>query len=411
MGAMLATGLWATIAIVGGTVYPGDGPALDKATVVIDGDRIVAVGQGIDVPAGATFIDAGGKIVTPGLIDAATGLGLAEISAVEDSSDADAGGPPIRAAQRAVDSFNPHSAVIPVQRAHGITTVISAHKGGLISGQAGAFDLWPEAPIEKIADSPVAMMASYGGRGDGARGRTLTELREVLDAARQYARDPKAFERNQFRPTQASRLDLQALIPVIRGKLPLAVSVQRQADIATLVRFAEVEKLRIILLGAAESWRMADALAAAQIPVVLDPVTNLPFSLDAVHVRDDTGAVLARAGVRIALTTFSTHNVRKLRQWAGNAVRAGLPYDEAMRAVTASPAVIYGLDDRGRLAAGQLANVVIWSGDPFELSSRAERVFVRGHDADLRHRQTALFDCYRKLPPCGMGPAARVERR
>ena len=397
----MSIALWTTLAIAGGTVYPGDGPPIENGTVLIDGDHIVSVSPSSASVKADTVIDAHGKVVTPGLIDGMTGLGLVEIWAVDASRDVDSGvDHPIRAAHRAIDSFNPHSVVIPIQRAHGITTVVSAPSGGLIAGQAGAFDLRADLSLPVVARAPVAMMVRLGGIEKRSRGEVMTRLREVLDDTRQFAANRRAFERNQFRRTSASRLDLQALIPVVEGKLPLAVHIHRRSDIAALLQLAAEERVRLILVGATEAWQLADTIAAAKVPVVLDPTANLPVSFDAAHVRDDALVVLHRAGVKVVLSTFSAHQVRKLRQWAGNAVREGLPYEAALNAITAAPAQIYGLSDRGQLTAGRLANVVIWSGDPFEVSTRAERVIIRGQSVDLRHRQQALFECYRALPPC-----------
>lgn len=400
----MITTLWATLAIVGGTVHPVDGPPIEGGTVIIEGDRIVAVGKNLAVPAGAQVIDATGKVVTPGLFAPWTQLGLVEISGARETNDADGGGGAIRAAQRAVDSFNAGGTVIPVQRAHGVTTVLSAPEGGLIAGQAGVFDLVArDSPMSAAVVEPrAAMVAALGGDDKGSRGAKLLKLREALDDARAYAKDPKALEQNRFRRTEASRLDLEALVPVVRGEVPLAVGVGRAADILTVLRFAEEQRVRLILVGSVEAWQVAEALAAAKVPVILDPVENAPSNLERVHARGDGAAILAKAGVPVMLTTFGAHGVRKLRQWAGNAVRDGLPHDVALRAITATPAEVFGLKDRGVLAAGKVANVVVWSGDPFELSSRAEQVVVRGRVADPDHRQRALFRKYRQVPSHGL---------
>lgn len=394
MSALVTT--WAAVvALVGATVHPGDGPALEGATIVLDGERVQAVGVGLAPPAGATIIDVKGKVITPGLIDAWTGLGAAEVWAVGESVDLDAGGDdPVRAAFRVVDALNPRSPTLAIQRAHGVTAVVSAPGGGLVAGQAAAIDL-----TGRVLRPSVAMAARFGG-GDGtSRGEALLRLRELLDDARTYAAKKRDFEGARLRRLAASRLDLEALQPVLRGELPLAVTVHRAADIEALLRFAAEQRVKLVIIGGAEAWQVADALAAAKVPVVLDPVANLPADFDRIHARADAAAKLVAAGVPVALSTFSLHNVRKLRQWAGNAVRAGLPHADALRAVTAAPAAIAGLDDRGRLAPGQVADLVVWSGDPFELSTRAEQVWIGGARAPEGHRQRALFERYRRVPP------------
>ncbi|MCB9539333.1 MAG: amidohydrolase family protein [Myxococcales bacterium] len=394
MSALVTT--WAAVvALVGATVHPGDGPALEGATVVIDGERVTAVGVGLTPPAGATVIDVQGKVITPGLIDAWTGLGAAEIWGVPESVDLDAGGDdPVRAAFRVVDALNPRSPTLAIQRAHGVTAVVSAPGGGLIAGQAAAIDL-----NGRVLRPSVAMAARFGGGEHASRGEALLRLRELLDDTRTYAAKKRDFEGARLRRLAASRLDLEALLPVVRGELPLAVDVHRAADIEALLRFASEQQVKLIVVGGTEAWLVADALAAAKVPVVLDPSANLPGDFDRIHARADAAAKLAAAGVPIALSTFSTHNVRKLRQWAGNAVRAGLPHADALRAVTTTPATLAGLTDRGRVAPGQVADLVVWSGDPFELSTRAEQVWISGAQAPEGHRQRALFERYRTVPP------------
>ncbi len=391
----LVTTFAAFVALVGATVHPGDGPALEGATVIIDGERVTAVGVGLAPPTGATIIDVQGKVITPGLVDAWTGLGAAEIWGVPESVDLDAGGDdPVRAAFRVVDALNPRSPTLAIQRAHGVTAVVSAPGGGLIAGQAAAIDL-----TGRVLRPSVAMAARFGGGEGASRGEALLRLREVLDDARTYAAKKRDFEGARLRRLAASRLDLEALLPVVRGEQPLAVDVHRAADIEALLRFAAEQQIKLVIVGGSEAWLVADALAAAKVPVVLDPAANLPGSFDRVHARADAAAKLAAAGVPVALSTFSTHNVRKLRQWAGNAVRAGLPHAEALRAVTTTPATVAGLTDRGRVAPGQVADLVVWSGDPFELSTRAEQVWIAGARASEGHRQRALFERYRSVPP------------
>lgn len=398
--------LLAVIAIVGGTVHPVDGDPISNGTVLIEDGRITAVAAGLKAPPGARVIDATGKVVTPGLIDAETGLGLAEIWGAEETVDSSGEGDPIRAAYRASDAFNPDSLVIPVQRAHGITAAISAPAAGLIAGQAAAVPLWGGPPL-----GGVAMVANLGRRAKGSRGVAIADLREVLDDARSYQENTRAFERNAYRRLAAGRLDLEALIPVLRGEVPLTVRANRRSDIAAALGIAEDFGLRLVVSGGAEAWMLADALAAARVPVIVDPMLNAPEHFDALHARADAPRVLVEAGVEVALSTFSVHGVRALRQAAGNAVREGLDRGAALRAVTRSPAQIYALGDRGRLRPGAVADVVVWSGDPFELSTRAERVIIGGREAPRDHRQSALLERYRTLPDRIRPPGDDAARR
>lgn len=393
--------MFAVVAIVGGTVHPVDGDPIEDGTVIIEDGRVVAIGAGLKAPAGARVVDARGKVVTPGLFDPQTMLGLTEIWGAEETVDVEGEGDPIRASYRAVDAFNPDSVVIPIQRAHGITTVLSAPGGGLVGGQAAVMPLWGEGPLR----APAAITAHLGGRAGGSRGQAIADLREVLDDARTYAKNKAAFERNAFRRLAASRLDLEALGPVIRGEIPLLVAADRRSDIAAALELAEAFGLRLIVSGGAEAWRLADRLAAAKVPVIVDPMLNAPESFDRLHAREDNARRLHAAGVELLLSSFGAHDVRTLRQRAGNAVRAGLPYPAALRAVTLGPAQAYGLADRGALRPGAVADVVVWSGDPFELSSRAERVFVAGREAPPDDRQRALVERYRR-PPGDLRPGA-----
>jgi imidazolonepropionase-like amidohydrolase len=391
--------LMAALAIVGGTVHPGDGAPISNATVVIEGDRIVAVGAGVPVPAGAQVIDAKGAVVTPGLIDAWCGLGLVEISGVAGGNDMGLRGPggrAIRAAERAADSYNPFTPVIPIQRAHGVTTIQVRHGGALFDGLTAIYDL--DGSTEPVDGSAMAVLR-LGERGEGNRGAAINRARELIADARLLARDARAFERRQLRPLGARRVQVEALVPVVEGKRPLAIAAWRPADILAVLRFVEEEKLKAVLVTGTASWPVAAEIASARVPVILaSPVNNLAWSFDFVGAREDAAKHLHAAGVRLAMATDDTHNVRKLRQWAGNAVRAGLPHDAALRAITSDAAGVLGLADRGRIAVGQVANVVVWTGDPFELSTHASAVVIRGVEQPLQHRQKLLMERYRTIP-------------
>jgi imidazolonepropionase-like amidohydrolase len=386
--------LWLVIALVGGTVHTGDGPPMVGATVLMENGKIKAVGSDIPIPAGARQIDARGKTITPGFIDGWTSLGLVEIWGVAATNDSAGGAGDIRAAQRAADSYNPDSATIPIQRAHGVTTVMAIPRGGLLSGQPGIWDLGSFPPVIPSA----GLVGSLGGRGDGSRGARFAQMRAVFHDALIFDKNRSRFEQNRFRPVAATRLDLEAVIPVARGDRPFFLQVNRRSDIQNALTWAQSTGVRLVLVGAGEAWLEAEKIARAKVGVILDPTANAPSSFDTLRARADAAAILHRAGVEIALSTFSTHNVRKLRQWAGNAVRAGLPHHAALRAVTKGPARLLGLSSRGSITAGMVANVVIWSGDPFEFSSAAEAIYIRGHLQENTHRQRALFERYRIVP-------------
>ncbi len=400
---MIAFLLAQTIAITGGTVYPVSGPKLPNASVLIRDGRIVAVGANVSIPPDATRIDAAGKWVTPGLIDGAGQLGLVEISAVPGTREATVQGDTVAAAFNVAEGINPASTLIPVTRIEGITTALAAPTGNLVSGQAVLIDLDGATIEQMLVKSPVAIVAdlSESAKEDagGSRAAVADRLRRVFRDALEYERRKVDFSRAQIHPLSASAPDLEALLPVLHGRVSLIAYANRRSDIETALRLAKEFKVKLILGGAAEGWEIAAAIAAAGVPVMVEPLTNIP-SYDALGIRYDNAAVLAKAGVKVALLEPDTHKSRNLRQQAGNAVSYGMTWDQALRAVTLSPAEIFGVADRyGSLEPGKVANVVVWSGDPFEFTTGVEHVLIRGKEIPLTSRQTELLERYKKLPP------------
>jgi len=400
---MIALLLAQTIAITGGTVYPVSGPKMENATVLIRDGRITAVGPAVTVPGDATRVDARGKWVTPGLIDGGTQLGLTEISAVNATNEGALRGSDVAAAFNVAEGINPASTLIPVTRIEGVTTTLAAPASGWISGQAVLIDLDGATIEQMLVRSPVAIVVdlSEGSKsaGGGSRAGVAQRLRRVFSDALEYSRRRTEYTRAQMQQLAAPAADLEALLPVLRGQLPLIAFANRESDIATALRIGREFKLKLILAGAQEAWMIAPQLAAAGVPVLVQPLDNIP-SYDALGVRYENAAVLAKAGVKVALLETDTHNARDLRQQAGNAVSYGMTWDQALRAVTLSPAEIFGVGDRyGSLEPGRVANVVVWSGDPFEFTTAVEHVFIRGKEIPLRSRQTELFERYKTLPP------------
>jgi len=400
---MIALLLAQTIAITGGTVYPVSGPKIENATVLIRDGRIAVVGANVAVPAGATRIDASGKWVTPGFIDGAGQMGLREIGAVDNTSEYTLRGNDVAAAFNVLEGVNPASTLIAVNRMEGITTTLAVPNGNLIWGQAVLIDL-DGATIEAMrVKSPTAMVAdlSEGSKaaGGGSRAGVAQRLRRVLEDAREYATRRADYRRAQIQPLSASAADLEALQPVLRGELPLLVVANRRSDIETALRIAKEYKLRLILAGVAEGWMIASEIAAAGVPVLVEPLDNIP-SYDALGIRYENAPLLAKGGVKVALMETATENTRDLRQQAGNAVASGMPWEQALRAVTLTPAEIFGVADRyGSLDNGKVANVVVWTGDPFDFATGVEHVYIRGQEIPLRSRQTELLERYKSLPP------------
>jgi imidazolonepropionase-like amidohydrolase len=400
---MIAFLLAQTIAITGGTVYPVSGPKIEHATVLIRDGRIVAVGANVTVPADATKIDATGKWVTPGLIDGAGQMGLTEISAVPGDNEAQLRGSDIAASFNVAEGINPASNLIPITRVEGVTTTLAAPAGGWIEGQAVLIDLDGATIEQMLIKSPVGIVVdmSEGSKdaGGNSRAGVAGRLRRVFNDALEYSRRKADYSRAQMQQLAAPASELEALLPVLRGQLPLIVYANRVSDMRTALRIGREYKLKLILFGAAEGWEIAGEIAAAAVPVLVEPMDNIP-SYDALGIRYENAAILAKAGVKVSLLDADTHNSRRIRQQAGNAVSFGLTWDQALRAVTLTPAETFGVADRyGSLDAGKVANVVVWSGDPFEIATGVEHVFIRGKEIPLTSRQTELLQRYRKLPP------------
>ena len=401
---MIAFLLAQTIAITGGTVYPVSGPKIDNATVLIRDGRIAAVGTNVAIPTGATRIDAAGKWVTPGLIDGAGNMGLREISAVQNTNEGTLRGNEVAAAFNVTEGLNPASTLIPVTRVEGVTTTLAVPGGDLIWGQAVLIDLDGTTIEAMVATrSPVAMVADLSegskGAGGGSRAGVAQRLRRVFNDALEFSRRGASYQRAPNEQLAASAADLEALLPVLRAQMPLLVVANRRSDIETALRIAREFKLRLILAGAAEGWEIADKIVAAGVPVLVQPMDNIP-GYDALGIRYENAALLAKAGVKVSLMETQTENSRNLRQQAGNAVAYGMTWDQALRAVTLTPAEAFGVADRyGSLEVGKVANVVVWTGDPFEFSTGVEHVIIRGKEISLRSRQTELLERYRTLPP------------
>ena len=399
-----------TVAITGGRVFPVSGPPIDNGTVIITDGRITAVGANVPVPSNAQRIDASGKWVTPGLINPATQLGLIEVAAVGDTRDASARGrgDAINASFTPWLGLNPASVLLAPARDEGVTSVVVFPSGGLVSGQAAIIDVLGDTSASTmLRRAPIAMVAQVSNPGaaeTGAQGELLMKLRILLDDTRAYAQRRADYERGATRDLIARRADLEAMIPVVRGSLPLLVNADSRADIEAALDLAREYELDLIIAGGTDAWQIADQLAAARVPVMAGAMNNIP-AFSALGARQDNPALLRAAGVEVLLVGTGsdplTFNVRNIKQEAGNAVAYGMDWDDALRAITLAPAEVFGVADRvGSLENGRDANVVVWSGDPFEFGTRAEHVFIRGVAQNLGDsRQDQLIRRYRRLPP------------
>jgi imidazolonepropionase-like amidohydrolase len=413
----------ATYAITHAKIFTLAGAAIDDATLLIRDGKIAAVGATIDVPAGAQVIDAKGLQVYPGLFDPITQMGLREIGAVSatvDATETGAYNPDVVAAEAVL----PSSQHIPVTRAAGITEVLAVPASGgfdsgggqgILGGQASAIHLagwtisdmlikksvamvlnWPQIETQPFDFSTFSRKSKPFAEAKQEYEKHVVELTEWLDRARHYALalgrgGPADYQRD---------LKLEALVPVTRGELPVLVFADRARDIRNAVEFCDKQKLKMILAGGAEAYKVKDLLRSKNVPVILGPTLTEPLDEDDAYDRLLTQpAELIGAGVKLAFGSFDNSFARRLGQQAANAVSHGLSYDEALKGVTLYPAQIFGLADQiGTLEVGKIANVIVTNGDPLELTTDVRYLFIKGQLTSTDNKQKALYEKYLHRP-------------
>jgi imidazolonepropionase-like amidohydrolase len=414
MGAMLlAAGpaLAQTVAITGGTVALGDGSApIEGGTVVIRDGRIVSAGRGVAVPAGAQTIDATGKWVAPGFVAGFTRLGLVEVDAVDAANDTRAGArSPYSAAIDVEPGINPAVSAMAVNRVGGVTRAIVAPVTAnmIFAGQGAVIDTG--ADINAVTMPRAFQFVELGEEGadnaGGSRPAAFVQLRSSLDAAQRYARNPATYDGNS-RDSLLNRADAAALVPVINGRMPLLVHVEGANDIRNVLRLRrEFPAVKLVLVGAAEGWLVAREIAAAGVPVIASALADLPSSFERVAATQSNIGRMKAAGVRVSVGMIDDNDAMQARyspQYAGNLVAlnkvpgaTGLQWGEALAAITSGPADALGMGNEiGSLRPGRRADVVLWNGDPLELTSHAERVWIDGVEQPMVSRQTKLRDRY-----------------
>jgi imidazolonepropionase-like amidohydrolase len=396
-----------TLAITNAHIYTM-GPAGEIASgmLVIRGGKITSVGPGASAPPGARVIDAGGAVVTPGLVASNTPLSTVEIAeGVEETNDNATGSDRLSAAFDVKYAVNPDSVLIPIARLGGITDAVVTptlerrpRKDMIFAGQAAVIHLGSGADIvEKAPAGMVLVMGEDGARmAGGSRAAEFILLRAMLDDVRAYAANRANYDLGRSRLYTLSREDLEALIPVVEGREPLMVSVHRAADIRQVIDLAREQKLKLILEGAEEGWRIAPEIAAAKVPVLLDAASDLPESFDMIGATLENAARLNAAGVVIGIENPPIYEGgRTPRIDAGRAVAHGLPFGAALAAITINPSRIWGVADRiGSLEPGKDADIVVWSGDPLEPLSAPTAVLIKGVLQPLRSRDLDLRDRY-----------------
>ena len=400
-----------TVAITGGKVVIGDGSVpIDGGTVLVRNGRVVAAGAGVNVPANVRRIDATGKWVTPGVFAGFSRIGLVEVGAVRATNDMNASDSEFSAALDVQYSVNPFASPVSVNRAAGVTrAVVSPSTANSIFGGYGAIiDLGQDArPITKAKAFQFVELGETGHRrAGGSRAAAHVLFRALLDEARRYARSPATFESDMLQ-----KADAKALLPVINGGTRLLVHVNSANDILKVLDLKkEYPAMKMVLVGATEGWRVASEIRAAGVPVLASALTDLPGGFeDLASTQSNIGRMNA-AGVKVAIGMINdrdTHQIRYSMQYAGNLVAlnkvpraTGLTWSDAFATISSRPAEIMGMGTQlGSLKAGRRGDVVIWTGDPLELSTQVEKVFIDGVEQSLSNRQERLRERYRNPAP------------
>jgi len=392
------------------------GAPIERGTIVISDGRITAVGTKVAIPAKAEVIDATGLSVYPGLIDAGTVLGLTEVSSVNATVDTTELGD-FNPNMKALSAVNPHSELIPVGRMNGVTSAVTCPQGGIISGQCAMINLLGWTPEQMKIIAPAALHVTYpqlgfrSGGGFGsfsapaptdqqrqARDRQVESLRNKLDDALAYHKARQAAASDKNLPAREIDLALEALIPVIKGEVPVMVSANEAGEIKGAIDLADKYKLRLIINGGDEAVKHAKLLRERNIPVILGGVLELPGGEDAPYDQSFARAAeLHKAGVKFAFTSGGVaYNVRLLPYHAGTAAAFGLPREEALKGVTLYPAQIFGVEKQvGSIEVGKMANLVITDGDILEFRTKVKRMFINGEPASLGNRHTRLYEQFK----------------
>ncbi len=381
----------------------GASGTLERATLIIEDGEITAIGTDVAVPSGATVIDGAGKVVTPGIFDTVSTLGVQEVGAVDSTVDyrgSSNSGP----AFKVVEGFNPRSPGLIANRIEGVTRGFLMPRpdgeGHLLAGTGSVVHFG--GGDDYIVNEDAAVVAYLGERGSemagGARGLAALKLREALNDAEDYRDDRDGYDSGSSRELSLSKSDLEALQGVIRGNVPLIAVVDRASDIEAVLKLGNEFALDLVIYGGAEGWMVADKISDADVTVVLNPLQNLPSQFETLNSTFENAVRLHNAGVNIAFAHADSHNPRNLTQLAGNAVANGLPWDIALRAITVNPADLFGgASNCCAIEPGNTADLVVWPGDPLEVTTYADHVFIDGEKIEMKSRQTMLRDRYLDL--------------
>lgn len=399
-----------SVAIVNAKLVIGDGSApIEHGTVLIRDGRIVAAGAQVAVPANVQTVDAQGHYVTPGIVAGFTRLGIVEVDGVDATNDSGASGSPFHAAIDVAPAVNPRDSAVVLNRAEGITRAIVApdNRGSIFAGQGAVIDLG--ADVDAVTHPRAFQFMEYGEDGGraagGSRPAAIAAFRNALVQARAYARNPVGYG-DHGKDALLNAADAEALQPVIAGKVPLLVHVERASDILTLLDIKrEMPPLKLVLVGASEGWMVASQIATAHVPVIASALNDLPASFDQLAATQSNVGRMKAAGVLVGLGMIGDNDARQARiekQYAGNLVAltrlpgaTGLDWNAAFAAISSAPAEAIGLGGEiGSLRPGRRGDVVIWSNDPLELDAAALGVWIDGVKQPLETRQRLLRDRY-----------------
>ncbi|MCU1289745.1 MAG: Imidazolonepropionase-like amidohydrolase [Acidobacteria bacterium] len=411
------TGKAGTFAITNARIVTVSGATIENGTVVIQNGKIAAVGASVTIPANAERIDGKGLSVFPGMIDASTNLGLAEISGGVPASVDVAETGSMNANAKAYTAVNPHSSHVNVTRVNGITTVLSMPVGGLISGQATVINLNGSTQSEMGVVPNFGLVinfpriSTFGGFGGGfgappvefgeavkRRDTQIEELKKIFKDTENYARAKEAYAKDKTLPYPATNLRLEAMIPYIRGERPILFTAERERDIRGVVKFVEETRVKGVIVGGQEAWKVADGLKKNNIPVIYTNIYNLPVrDDDAYDFLFEAPSKLQQAGVRFAISTGNDGaEVRDLPYHAGLAGAYGLSKEEALKSVTLYPAQILGIANQfGSIETGKTANIVVADGDILEPRTNIKYLFINGRMLPLTSRHTELYESFK----------------
>ncbi|WP_076920915.1 amidohydrolase family protein [Pseudoalteromonas sp. SK20] len=375
-----------SLAIINATLHTSsDQGVLESASIVMNDGKITAINPS-DVKADK-IIDAKGQIVTPGFIATVNQLGLVEVGAVAGSRDA--GEEKAGIDFDASLAFNPRSSLIPYARKGGVTRDLITPYGGdsIFAGLASVVDL--SGSFESVNKKQAALVVHLGERSKGSRAFTLQTLINKLDEHQTKA--SKEAKKDDAKPSAEDKI----MAKVLKGDMPLLISVSRASDIVELIKVKQQFGVNIVLNGAQDAVVVKDRIAKAGIPVIISAMDNLPGSFDSLHASLNNAGILEKAGVKVLLTVGgdASHNVYQLRYDAGNAVSYGMSQQGALKAMTSNVADVFGIN-AGSLEVGKAADVVMWSNDPFELSSHVNKMFINGVEVSTESRQDKLRERY-----------------